>query len=156
MAKKTLSEKTIDQICTKLADFLADTFILYVKTLNYHWNMQGPNFFMYHKLLESQYEQMAHANDEIAERIRMLGRSAPATLASFLKLTSLKEGKTGLSEEQMIHDLAESHEIMVESCHKLISFTENAEDQGTADLIIEQIRFHAKQAWLLRSHLVKS
>lgn len=153
MAKKTLNEKTIDKITSKLAHFLADTFVLYVKTLNFHWNMTGAEFFMYHKLLEKQYEDLAHATDEIAERIRMLGKQAPATMASFLKLASLKEGSAGLSQEQMIQDLAETHEAMVEQCHALIQFTEEAQDQGSADLITEQIRFHAKQAWLLRSHL---
>ncbi len=153
MAKKNLPEKTINQIAFKLGDFLADTFVLYVKTLNYHWNMTAANFYMYHKLLETQYQDLSEAADEIAERIRMLGRQAPATLASFLKLASLKEGASGVSQEKMIMDLAESHESMIEQSNMLIHFTTEAEDQGTADLIIKQIRFHEKQAWLLKSHL---
>lgn len=155
MAKKIQTEKTINQIAFKLGDFLADTFVLYVKTLNYHWNMAGANFYMYHKLLETQYQDLAQAADEIAERIRMLGRQAPATMASFLKLASLKEGTSGLSQDKMITDLADSHQSMIEQCNMLIHFTEEAEtdDQGTADLIIKQIRFHEKQAWLLKSHL---
>lgn len=153
--KKTIDEKTIDQITSKLAHFLSDTFILYVKTLNFHWNMVGPEFFMYHKLLEKQYEELAEANDELAERIRMLGRVAPGSLQEFLKLSCLKESPTDLSQEQMIHELVETHEAMVEHCHEIIQFTDEKKDQGTSDLLIERIRSHAKQAWLLRSHFVK-
>ncbi len=152
MAKKVLDNRKIDLITTQLSNFLADTFLLYVKTLNFHWNMVGPQFFMYHKLLEEQYKDLAKAADEIAERIRQLGKHAPATLSEFLSLSSFKEPKGKLSQEQMIFDLAETHNLMVEKCHKLIDFTEELLDQGTADLIIDQIRFHAKQAWLLRSH----
>jgi starvation-inducible DNA-binding protein len=153
MKRKALDEKTIDKITKQLSHFLSDTFVLYVKTLNFHWNMVGTEFFMYHKLLEKQYEDMAKAIDEIAERIRMLGRIAPGTMADFLKLSSLKEGSSKLGQKQMIKELVESHENLVEECHELIQFTESVNDQGTSDLVIEQIRFHAKQAWLLRSHL---
>lgn len=85
----------------------------------------------------------------------MLGRQAPATMASFLKLASLKEGVSGISQDKMVNDLVESHQSMIKQCNLLIHFTEEAEadDPGTADLIIKQIRYHEKQAWLLKSHL---
>lgn len=152
---KTLDDKSLDLITAKLSHFLADTFVLYVKTLNYHWNMVGAEFFMYHKLLEKQYEELAQAADTIAERIRQLGRVAPASMADFLKLTSLQEGSYGIAQGQMIYELALSHEAMVEHCHRLIPFTDEKSDQGTSDLLIVQIRYHSKQAWLLRSHLEK-
>ncbi|MFZ0564601.1 MAG: DNA starvation/stationary phase protection protein [Chlamydiales bacterium] len=155
MTQKMLDNKTIDQITTKLAHFLSDTFVLYVKTLNFHWNMVGPEFFMYHQLLQKQYEELAEASDELAERIRMLGRSAPGSMQDFLQLSCLKESPTNLSQKEMIQELVEMHEILVEHCHGLIKFTEEVLDQGTADLLIERIRSHSKQAWLLRSHLEK-
>lgn len=142
-----------NEIAKKLSHFLADNFALYVKTLNYHWNMVGPEFFMYHKLLEEQYQELAEASDELAERIRMLGFQAPATMQDFLKLTCLKEGKAGLSQDKMIAELVKDHESMVSHAHGLIAFTDEKKDQGTSDLVIERLRFSDKAAWLLRSHL---
>jgi starvation-inducible DNA-binding protein len=150
--KKTLDDKTMDEINARLAHFLADTFILYAKTLNFHWNMVGPQFFMYHKLLEEQYKKMSEAIDEIAERIRMLKGTAPGSLREYLDLACLKESSAHLSQEHMVRELATNHEEMVEHCHELIRYTDSVSDQGTSDLLIEQIRFHAKQAWILRSH----
>lgn len=150
---KALSEKTIDEISGKLAHFLSDTFIIYVKTLNFHWNMIGAEFYMYHRLLEEQYKELQEAIDEMAERIRMLGRKAPGSMNHFLKLACLKEAKEELTQEEMILQLIEDHENAIEHCHQIIQFTDKALDQGTSDLLIERIRSHAKQAWLLRSHL---
>lgn len=150
---KTLTAESIDQVADKLAFFLSDTFVLYVKTLNFHWNMVGREFYMYHLLLEKQYEELQEAADELAERIRMLGRKAPGTMQNFLKLARLKEEQAELTAENMIHTLVENHEELVEHCHEIILFTDKALDQGTSDLMIERIRYHSKQAWLLRSHL---
>jgi len=149
---KQLNEQTCTQISEKLASFLANTFVLYVKTLNFHWNMQGPQFHMYHLLLQDQYENMAGANDDLAERIRMLGHPAPGTMAHLLQLSSLKESSKPLKMEQMVKELTQDHEEMVEQCHTLIAFVDEVCDQGTSDLMAERIRFHSKQAWLLRSH----
>lgn len=151
--KKTLDDKAINSVTSLLAHFLADTFVLYVQTLNFHWNMVGSEFFMYHKLLEEQYEELQQAIDDLAERIRMLGRTTPGTMKEFLELSSLKESRNNLSMKEMIHELVYAHESMVEQCHELIAHTEEVDDQGTMDLLIERIRAHAKYAWLLRSHL---
>ncbi|MCH9627653.1 MAG: DNA protection during starvation protein 2 [Chlamydiales bacterium] len=150
---KTLSSDTIDQITKKLSHFLADTFVLYVKTLNFHWNMVGKEFYMYHRLLQEQYEEMQEATDELAERIRMLGREAPGTMKQFLEFASLKEASAPPPLEQMVLELVENHEEMVAQCHETIQFMDKVLDQGTSDLLVERIRFHSKQAWLLRSHL---
>lgn len=150
---KTLSSDTIDTITEQLGHFLSDTFLLYVKTLNFHWNMVGREFFMYHKLLEEQYKELQEAIDELAERIRMLGRKAPGSMKRFLEQTQLKEPKEELNADQMVKELVHDHESLIESCHKLINFTEEASDQGTADLLIKRIRSHSKEAWLLRSHI---
>jgi starvation-inducible DNA-binding protein len=150
---KTLTPESIDQISQKLSHFLSDTFVLYVKTLNFHWNMVSREFYMYHRLLEEQYKELQEAIDDLAERIRMLGRASPGSMRQFLQLASLKESESEKTAEQMVQDLIEAHEEMVEHCHKVIKFTDQAQDQGTSDLLIERIRSHAKQAWLLRSHL---
>ncbi|NGX60828.1 MAG: Antigen TpF1 [Chlamydiae bacterium] len=156
MSKKTLDEAQIKTICEKLSHYLADTFVLYVKTLNYHWNMVGSQFFMYHKLLQEQYEEMAQATDELAERIRMLGHPAPGTLAQFQKLSCIEESDKIPTQEEMIRELAKIHEMLVEHGHQTIAFTDQVLDQGTSDLLVERIRFHDKQAWLLRSHFSHS
>lgn len=153
MSEKTLNAKTIESITPLLSSLLANTSVLYVKTLNFHWNMVGPHFFMYHKLLEEQYKEMAEALDELAERVRMLGHKAPGSMAQFLKIATLKEATENLSEQQMILELAENHEEMVEICHRTIAHLDSVLDQGSSDLVVERIRFHSKQAWLLRSHL---
>src|SRR5690349_8537607 len=104
--KRTLDDKTLDKINLKLAHFLADTFVLYTKTLNFHWNMVASEFFMYHKLLEEQYKGLAEALDELAERIRMLRGTAPGSMTEILKLACLKESTKHLSQEKMVHELA--------------------------------------------------
>lgn len=151
--KNTLSKQTLAKISDRLSHFLADTFVLYVKTLNFHWNMVGSEFYMFHKLLEEQYKKLTEAIDEIAERIRMLHGISPGSMAEFMQLSSLKESPGNLSQKQMVEELMLNHEELVEHCHELIKYTDSVYDQGTSDLIIEQIRFHSKQAWLLRSHL---
>ena len=151
MAKKQPS----DTVAKRLAHYLADTALLYMKTLNYHWNMVGPEFFMYHKLLEGQYGELSEALDEIAERIRMIGPKAPATMKEYLELTSLKEGKSTHTQDQMVQELVKDHEAMVWTATQLISLADEQEDQGTSDLIVRWLRFHDKNAWLLRSHSKK-
>lgn len=154
MAKKKISNpKKSNPIIRELAQFLANTFVLYMKTLNFHWNMVGPQFFMYHKLLEHQYEELAGANDELAERIRMLGGLSPGSMQEMLALADIVESPPNLTWQEMIKELISCHETMIKYCHQLIAFSDSQGDQGTSDLIIERIRSHDKQAWLLRSHL---
>lgn len=152
MKHPILSDEDRTKICDHLAPLLADAFVLYVKTLNFHWNMRGPQFFMFHKLLQEQYEAIAEANDELAERMRMLGGKAPGSMETFLKLARLKESKQGLNQDQMIQELVEDHQRVLEQLHLVLRLTDACGDQGTSDLLIERIRDHAKQAWLLRSH----
>jgi starvation-inducible DNA-binding protein len=141
-----------EPIVTKLSHYLADSVVLYFKLLNYHWNMVGPEFFMYHKLLEEQYIDLAEAIDLIAERIRQLGPKAPASMQEFLDLTTMKEGKATKSQDQMIEELTQDHSNIVAHCKKLIEVFQDDGDEGTADILIERMRVHDKYAWLLRSH----
>lgn len=151
-----MNKNSKKEICQKLSHFLADTFVLYVKTLNFHWNMKSAQFYMYHKLLQEQYEALQEAADEVAERIRMLGGIAPGSLKEFLDLACLKESSTKLTDQQMVKELVSVHEKLVEHCRELIQFTDSVNDQGTSDLLVDRMRDHDKQAWLLRSHLTSS
>lgn len=151
----TLNKKTRSAIADKLSHFLADTMVLYVKTLNFHWNMTGPQFFMYHRLLEEQYKELADALDEVAEQIRMLGAHAPGTLKEFSQTSCLGEGKAK-TQNSMIKELVADHESMIAHSRDLVDFCTEAGDEGVADLIVERLRSHDKAAWLLRSHLTSA
>lgn len=148
-----LTPQIIDQVAEKLAHFVADSFVLYVKTLNFHWNMVGREFFMFHRLLEEQYKELQEAIDEMAERLRQLGKEAPGSMKQFLELACLKESTGRLGLEQMVQELVDNHQQLIEHCHLLIAFTDKVLDQGTSDMLAQRIRSHAKQAWLLQSHL---
>jgi len=145
-------KEKVDTLYKALALFTADTMVLYVKTLNFHWNMTGPQFFMYHRLLEEQYKNLAEGLDELAERIRMLGGEAPGSMKDFLKLAQLKESAGTLSQNEMVKELVRSHTSMSHLCHQVIEISNQQRDEGTTDLLIERLRFHDQQAWLLRSH----
>lgn len=153
--KKTLDEKTIDQMTGMLTKLLADTFVLYVKTLNFHWNMIGPEFFMYHRLLEEQYQEMAQGIDDLAERIRQLGRVSPGSMEEFLKLSNMAEAIRPPSQNEMVKILVLDNEEIEETIHKANAFADSVLDQGTSDLLNGRIRAHAKNAWLLRSNLIR-
>lgn len=142
----------MEEIIKKLGHYLADSYILYFKTLNFHWNMTGPAFFMYHTLFQSQYETLAEANDTIAERIRQLGAKTPGSMKEFLQLAQMKESSTTLSAQEMVQELVGSHRLMVHQSASLITLFEKKGDMGTSDLIIDRLRDHDKQAWLLVSH----
>lgn len=145
--------KHAQKVADELTHLLADTYILYLKTQNFHWNVTGPFFPQLHALFEKQYEELAEAVDLIAERIRALGSPAPASFSEFLKLTSLKEGNSKLTAQMMVKSLMKDHETI--SHHLLIIFTqaEKANDQATIDLLTERMRAHDKTAWTLRSSL---
>lgn len=144
------------QVCHLLAQFLSDTYVLYVKTQNFHWNMVDARFYFLHKMLEEQYEELAEAVDEIAERIRALGCKSPASMRQFLELTMLEEAGTDLNANQMILQLAEDHQVIARSLHAKIDEANKYHDDGTADLFIERLRVHEKTAWMLRSHFQAS
>lgn len=142
----------------KIADFLsvilADEHILYAKTRNAHWNVEGNDFHAMHLFFEEQYNELEGVIDEIAERIRQIGHYAPGTLKEFLELTRLTETKTGKNDSaSYIKDLNEGHESIVMHIRENIEWIEEAMDQGTADFLIGIMQGHEKQAWMLRAHL---
>ena len=140
------------QMAEKLKPLLADTYTLYLKTQNYHWNVVGKNFFSLHLLFEQHYRALAEAVDEIAERIRELGEKAPGSYTEFAQLTSQSEAKAGNAEE-MILDLQTSHEKMSLSLHDLFEAAKTFNDESTQDLLVKRLEHHEKAAWMLKAHL---
>lgn len=134
-----------------LASVLADTYTLYLKTQNYHWNVTGPRFHELHKMFEDQYSEMAEAVDEIAERIRALGHRAPGTFKEFLELSSITEEERILSADNMIISLVESHEAVSRKSREVVQIAAEFKDEASADLLSARIKTHEKTAWMLRS-----
>lgn len=148
-----LSVKATQELASILGGILADTYVLYTKTQNFHWNIVDPRFYALHKFLEEQYEELSEAIDEIAERIRMIGHRAPGSLKQFLALTCLKEANGEMNAEEMIQVLTEDHETLIQALREKIRKAADLADEGSADLLIQRIRAHEKFAWMLRSHL---
>ena len=155
MDTSVMRDRTQRQI-SQLSTFLASTYVLYVKTQNFHWNVTGPRFYTLHLLFEDQYKDLADATDVIAERIRALRAIAPATMHEFLQLSEIKESREQLTENQMLEILAEDHEDMSNLLTEYISKAEEDGDEGTGDLFIQRLRVHEKMAWMLRTHLIKN
>jgi len=137
-----------------LARVLANTYTLYLKTHNYHWNVTGPHFASLHTLFETQYTELAGAVDTIAERIRALGHVAPGSYAAFGKLSEVKEAPDSPPEAmQMIRDLAADNEALIKLAEKANDAAEENNDVASGDMMIERLQIHAKAAWMLRAHL---
>ncbi len=141
------------KIADELTHFLADTYILYLKTQNFHWNVKGPHFYSLHKMFEAQYLELATAIDEIAEQIRALGSYTPASFSQFTNLSSLKEATSAISAENMIQELLKDHETMVSHSTIIITKAQKAQDESTADILIQRQKAHEKTAWMLKSSL---
>ncbi len=142
-----------DRIATAggLARLLADTYTLYLKTHNFHWNVKGPMFNTLHLMFEAQYTELATAVDEIAERIRALGVAAPGSYKQFSALTCIEEATGDLTAEQMIAQLVQDQESVVRTARSVFPEAENASDEPTADLLTQRMQSHEKTAWMLRS-----
>ncbi|MDW8480163.1 MAG: Dps family protein [Xanthomonadales bacterium] len=141
------------RIAEGLSRLLADTYTLYLKTHNFHWNVTGPMFQTLHAMFEQQYTELAMAVDQIAERIRALGFPAPGSYAQFSRLTSIPE-ETGTPEaREMIRQLVAGQEAVVRTAREIFPIAEAARDQPTADLLTQRMQLHEKNAWMLRSLL---
>ena len=134
-----------------LSRVLADSYTLYLKTHNYHWNVTGPMFQTLHLMFETHYTELALAVDMLAERIRALGFPAPGSYRQFSQLTGIKEAEGVPTAEQMVLDLIDAHETVIRSARDVIPAAEEAQDQATADLLTQRIQLHEKTAWMLRS-----
>lgn len=142
------------EVAQLLKESLANTYSLQLKTQYYHWNVTGPSFSSLHALFASQYEELAEAVDELAERIRSLGHTTPGTFYEFAALASLKEDKYPPSDwKAMVANLLAAHEALARSVRDKIPVAQKAGDEGTADLFIGRLQAHEKAAWMLRSYL---
>ena len=141
------------QIADGLANLLADSYSLYLKTHNYHWNVEGPLFNTLHLMFEEHYTELATAVDEIAERIRALGVKAPGSYTAFGKLTSIEEAPGNEPAEEMIRQLVIGQETVARTAREAIKAAEAASDEPTADLLTQRMQIHEKNAWMLRSML---
>ena len=142
-----------EKVATGLSKLLADTFTLYLKTHKFHWNVKGPFFQMFHGLFGSQYEEMWEAVDEIAERIRQLGLQAPGSYKEYMSLTTIQESIDSPRAEAMLVQLVADQNSIIKTCEDLFTLASEAGDQATADLLIQRMKAHEKQVWMLRSHL---
>ncbi len=140
-------------IAAELERVLADTYTLYLKTHNYHWNVTGPMFNTLHLMFEQQYNELWMAVDLIAERIRSLGEFAPGSYAQFAALTSIAEADGVPTAEQMLVDLVSGHEAVARTARTGFAAAETAGDQSTADVLTQRLQIHEKTAWMLRSML---
>lgn len=138
-----------------LSRLLADTYTLYLKTHNFHWNVTGPMFQTLHLMFEQHYNELALAVDLIAERIRALGHPAPGSYAAYAQLTKIVEAKGTPTAEEMIRQLLDGHETVCRTARELFPMVEQAHDEPTTDLLTQRLHIHEKMAWMLRSLLEK-
>ncbi len=148
-----ISEKDKEQIVQGLSQLLADTFSIYIKTHNFHWNVSGPMFVTLHTLFEQQYTELALAIDIIAERIRALGAFAPGSFKAFQDLTSIPDMEDIPDALTMIALLVEDNETIIKTARSIIPLADKAYDTPTADLATARILVHEKTAWMLTSLL---
>ncbi len=148
-----MTKQSNEAIVGALSTLMADSYTLYLKTHNYHWNVTGPMFTSLHMLFETQYTELALAVDEIAERIRALGAFAPGSYSAFAKLTAVKEETGRPVAKEMILNLVSDQDTVTASARAVIEAAEAARDQGSADLATRRLAVHEKNAWMLRSHL---
>lgn len=148
-----IGEDQRKEIARGLATLLADTYTLYLKTHNFHWNVTGPMFQTLHLMFEEQYTELAGAVDLIAERIRALGFPAPGTYREFSETTSIRESEGVPDAMAMIRELVEGQEGVVRRARGMFSVAEKAGDQPTLDLLTQRMQIHEKTAWMLRSLL---
>jgi len=148
-----IAENDRKAIADGLSRFLADTYTLYLKTHNFHWNVTGPMFNTLHLMFETQYNELALAVDQIAERIRALGFPAPGSCQRYAQLSSIKEEVGVPAAEEMIRQLVEGQEAVVRTARQIFPIADEVHDEPTTDLLTQRMQIHEKNAWMLRSML---
>lgn len=143
-----ISEAERKGIAEGLLKFLAETYAVYTKTHNFHWNVTGPMFDMLHKMFEEHYNEMWTATDEIAERVRILGYTVPENFAG---LSSIGTNSSVPEANEMITQLVEGHETVIRAAREMIPMVQDAGDEATAGLLTDRMEIHEKTAWMLRS-----
>ncbi|BDB96168.1 Dps family protein [Candidatus Hydrogenosomobacter endosymbioticus] len=140
-------------LSSKLKTLLADSYALYIKTQNYHWNVEGSDFVGLHTFFEEKYRDLAEAIDSVAEFIRMLGEKAPGTFAEFASATSIKDGVNSISAMEMVRDLADGQNILQKTLHEVYEEAERCREFAISGFASERISAHKKAEWILRSLL---
>lgn len=148
-----LDKNAEQKVIQHLEQTLVDTYAVYLKSQNAHWNVTGPMFKPLHDLFEEHYQEMFGALDELAERIRTIGGTAPATFKEFSKRSTIPEWDTPPKANTMIHDLVKDHETVIHGLRGLVEHAEKANDEATVDMAVERLAVHEKNAWMLRVHL---
>jgi starvation-inducible DNA-binding protein len=148
-----INKKDREQIADGLSHLLADSYTLYLKTHNFHWNVTGPMFNTLHVMFMDQYTELWNSLDLIAERIRALGFPAPGTYREFVKLTVIKESEGVPSATEMIKQLVSGQEAVIKTARSIFAVVNKASDEPTADLLTQRLQIHEKNAWMLRSLL---
>ena len=142
-----------NKVAPALANVLADSYNLMVKTHNYHWNVEGPYFPSLHAMFEVQYTELFTAVDELAERMRALGAKAPGSYKEFSDLSPIKDGDSGLEAKAMVADLIAGHETLIERAKKAIEAAGDAGDDASEDMLIARVQSHEKHVWMMKSFL---
>ena len=150
-----VEDNDVQRVADALSNVLADTFIVYLKTHNFHWNVTGPMFHTLHQIFEEQYNELWLAVDEIAERIRSLGLIAPGSYGEFAKLTYLQESPVARNATEMIAELLRDHETTARTVRSGLAVARTAVDAPTEDLLTQRLAAHEKVAWMLRSMLAE-
>ena len=150
-----ISAKDRAAIAGGLSRLLADTYVLYLKTHSFHWNVEGPMFQTLHQMFMVQYTETWNAIDLIAERIRALGHYAPGSYQQYVKLASIKESAGVPKAEKMVRELVEGQEAVARTARSVLPLADKANDQPTLDLLTQRLDIHEKTAWMLRSLLKK-
>ncbi len=141
------------EISHALAKVLADSYLLYLKTHGYHWNVKGPHFQQLHALFQEQYDEVWAAVDDIAERMRALGHDAPGSYAAIAKLASVEEREDVPNATGMLQDLIKANEIVLHTIRAAMPAMQDGGDEASFDLMVQRLTAHEKAAWMLRSHL---
>ncbi len=150
-----IGKKERKEISAALSRLLADSYTLYLKTHNFHWNVEGPMFNTLHQMFMAQYTEMWTALDLIAERIRALGHYAPGSYKQFSELTSIEESDKVPNANEMLKQLLNGHEAVARTAREAFPAAEKGNDEGTLDLLTQRIQLHEKTAWMLRAMLAK-
>lgn len=148
-----IAKKDRAAIADGLSRLLADSYVLYLKTHGFHWNVEGPMFNTLHVMFMDQYTELWNALDLIAERIRALGHYAPASASAYGALTSIKESPKVPKAMDMVRELLAGHEAAAKTARSVLPAAEAADDQATLDLLTQRLNIHEKTAWMLRSLL---
>lgn len=150
-----MTEEQRTNAARSMSKLLADTYLLYIKTHKFHWNVTGPHFAELHQMFEEQYKNMAEAVDIIAERVRALGCFAPGSYAEFMELASIKEEAGQVGYKEMIEQLMHDHEKIVKEIRQASIEASKVHDEASVDLFNSRTNTHEKMAWMLRSLLTQ-